>query len=48
MSCWPQEDLLVGIAVVLSLLERPKHVLTDPECRLLAMFPTFLGLELLF
>lgn len=45
---WPREDLLVGTAAVFSLLERPKHVLADPECQLLAMFLTFLGLELLF
>lgn len=32
MSCWPQEDFLVGMAVLLGLLERPKRVLADPEC----------------
>lgn len=48
MPCWPQEDFLVRSALVLSLLERPKLVLADPECRLLATFLTFLGLEVLF
>lgn len=48
MPCWPQEDFLVGSVMVLSLLERPKLVLADLECRLLATFLTFLGLELLF